>query len=56
MLAAEQPAVLNEETWRAWVHKGKMRERATARKLKVLAGSALSLLALGGAAYFLAVA
>jgi hypothetical protein len=47
--------VVDEEIWRAWVQKGKLREQATARKLKLLAGIALVLLALGGAFYFLAV-
>ena len=47
--------VANEEIWRAWVQEGKLREQATARKLKVVAGTALILLAIGSAFYFLAV-
>jgi hypothetical protein len=47
--------VVDEEIWRAWVQKGKLRDQATARRLKLLAEIALVLLALGGAFYFLAV-
>ena len=48
-------AVVNEEVWLAWVQKNELSEEATARKLKVLAGIVLVLLALGSAFYFLAV-
>ena len=51
---ADAPAV-NEEVWRAWVHKCELREKATARKARVTGGIALIALALGGAIYLLAV-
>lgn len=38
----DNPAI-DEELWRAWVEKGKLRDKATARKLKVLAGIVLAL-------------
>ena len=44
-------AVVSEELWRAWVQKGKVREEATARKLKVVAGFTLGLFASGTAIY-----
>jgi hypothetical protein len=47
-------AVVNEEIWLAWVQNNKLREEATARKLKLLAGIVLILLSLGSAFYFLA--
>ena len=53
-LDADVPAV-NEEVWRAWLHKGELREKATARKAKVMGGMTLIALALGGAIYLLAV-
>ena len=53
--APDDTPVVNEEIWRAWVQEGKLREQATARKLKVVAGTVLILLAIGGAFYFLAV-
>ena len=52
-LAVDQTAVLDEERWKAWVAKGKLREQATARKFKMIAGLALSLLAAGTAGYLL---
>lgn len=48
-------AVVNEEIWLAWVQNNKLREEATARKLKLLAGIVLILLSLGSAFYFIAV-
>lgn len=47
--------VVNEEVWRAWVQKGKLREEATARRARVLGGIVLVLLAFGSAFYLLAV-
>jgi hypothetical protein len=32
---------VSEEIWRVWVEKGKRRERATARKMRILAGVVL---------------
>ena len=45
--------LITEELWRAWVQKGKLRDKATARKAKVLGGIVLVLLAFG-AFYLLA--
>jgi hypothetical protein len=50
----EAPA-LDEKIWRAWVEKRKVRERATARKMKIMGGVALGIFALGSAIYLLAV-
>jgi hypothetical protein len=55
-IAAEnQPAVVDEKIWRAWLQESKLREKATARKAKVLGVIAVVLLALGLAFYLLAV-
>ena len=43
--------VISEELWRAWARKGKLREEARTRKLKVVAGIALGLLAFGSTVY-----
>jgi len=48
-------SAINEELWRAWVEKGKQREKATARKAKVFAGVALIILSLGVGFYVLTV-
>ena len=37
----ETPAVLDQEVWRAWVHKNHLREQATSRRLKIAAGIVL---------------
>jgi len=52
MLASEkdQPA-LSEEIWRAWVEKGKRRDRAAARKAKIFTGITLIVLVLGSVFY-----
>jgi len=50
----DAPAV-NEEIWRAWVKKGKLRDAALARKVRMSGGIFLILLAFGTAFYFLAV-
>ncbi len=47
--------LVDEEIWRAWIQKGKLREEATARKLKKLVRIALAILALGTVFYLLAV-
>jgi hypothetical protein len=51
----DETPVVNEESWRVWVQKGKLREQATARKAKMLGGIVLALLAFGGGFYLLAV-
>jgi hypothetical protein len=38
--------VLDEEVWQAWIQKRKLREEATARKLKKLVGIVLAIVAL----------
>jgi hypothetical protein len=50
----DQPAVLDEEVWRAWLQKRKLREEAAARKAKMAGGIVLILLAIGCAVYRLA--
>jgi hypothetical protein len=54
-MVLEKEPVLDEEVWRAWLRKGKLREEATARKAKVLGGILLALLAAGGTLYLLVV-
>ena len=44
--------MVNEEVWRAWIQKGQLQERASTRKLKLIGGIVLVLLA--GAAIFFA--
>jgi hypothetical protein len=53
--ATEDELVVDEEIWRAWLQKGKLREKATARKAKVLGGIVFVLLAFGSTFYLLAV-
>jgi hypothetical protein len=48
-------AVVNEKIWLAWVQENKRHEEATGRKLKLAAGIASVLLAVGGSFYFFAV-
>ena len=43
----ETSAVLDEEVWRAWVHKNHLREQATFRRLKIAAGIVLAPVAAG---------
>jgi hypothetical protein len=45
-------SVISQDMWRAWAEKDKLREEATARKAKVLAGVALILMAISGGLYF----
>jgi len=51
LVATEPPAILDEEIWRAWLQKSKLRERATARKAKLAAAVILTLLVLAAAGY-----
>jgi hypothetical protein len=48
-------SVVNEEIWRAWLQKGKLRDQARARRSKVLGGVTLAILGVGMAFYFFAV-
>ena len=51
----DNEAVINEEMWRAWEQKCKLREQKTARKMKIAATIILVLLATGGTLYLLVV-
>ena len=46
---------VSEQIWRAWVQKGKLLDQVADRKVKVLGGIALVILALGSVFYLLAV-
>lgn len=46
----EQKAI-HEELWRAWIRNGKLRQKATARKLKKVALFILGLLVVGSIIY-----
>jgi hypothetical protein len=46
--------VVNDATWRAWIQKGKLRERAGARRGRLLRRIVLAILA-GIAIYFIAI-
>jgi hypothetical protein len=50
--ATEEPVVVNEEIWRAWVRKGRLHEQAAALKCKMAAGTILAL-AFGSALYWM---
>ena len=45
--------VVNEETWRAWVKKGKTLDQAAGKKTKVLSGIALIIVAVAIAFYLI---
>jgi hypothetical protein len=49
------PAAVDEKMWRAWVERNAQRDKANARRFKIVAGIVLILLALVGAFYLLAV-
>jgi hypothetical protein len=53
--ATEQVAVLDEEVWRTWLQKRKLREEATARKARMAGGVVLILLVFGCVFYRLVV-
>lgn len=44
---------VNEETWRAWVEKGRSLDQAAVRKIKVLSGIALVIVAVAIAFYLI---
>jgi hypothetical protein len=46
----EQKAI-HEELWRAWIRNGKLRHKATVRKLKMVAEFGLGLLVVGSVIY-----
>jgi hypothetical protein len=45
------PPIINEDAWQAWVLKGKLAEKATNQKLKIVAGMVLVLLIVVGGIY-----
>ena len=45
---------VDEEIWRAWIYKGKLRDQAAARRVRILVNVALAIVAIGIALYFLA--
>jgi hypothetical protein len=49
-----ETAIVDEQIWRAWVQKGKQRDDATARKARIVAGTAAAILAVVSGFYFLA--
>ncbi len=53
--ATEQVAVLDEDVWRAWLQKRKLREEATFRKARMAGGILLVLVASGCVLYRLVV-
>jgi hypothetical protein len=54
-ITTENEPVVNDEVWRAWVQKGKQREKAQVRRVKETVEIAAALLVVGGAVYFLIV-
>jgi len=51
MDSSTEETVISEELWRTWSAKDKRRERATARRLKVVVGIVMGLVAIGSAVY-----
>jgi hypothetical protein len=49
---SENDTAINAAKWRNWIQKGKLRDRAAARKYQWVGGIAVSLIALGTAFYF----
>jgi hypothetical protein len=47
----EDAKILSDASWRAWEAKGKLRDAAFARKLKIVAGVAAAMLVLAGVLY-----
>jgi hypothetical protein len=50
----DDSGLLDEQIWRVWEYKRKLREEKAARKIKIAAAIILVLLAIGGAFYLLA--
>lgn len=55
LTSAENQPVVDPQIWNAWVEKRNRREEVSARRLKVFAGIAAVLLAVGSTLYILAV-
>jgi hypothetical protein len=53
MASEDTERVVDEEIWRAWIQKGKLRDLAAARTGRILLGIALLAFAVGIALYFL---
>jgi hypothetical protein len=49
--ATEDAKIISDASWHAWEAKGKLREAAFARKLKIIAGVATAILVLVGTLY-----
>jgi len=49
-LPAESPA-LDEQVWRNWVHKGKLRDQARKRRWRIMGGIVIALVLVAGAIY-----
>jgi hypothetical protein len=49
----EDENVISKELWRTWGQRDKLRERATARKRKLISGIVFGLLALASAVFFI---
>jgi len=47
----QQSPELDEQLWRSWMERRKLREQATARKMKMAGGIVLVVLALGAAIF-----
>jgi hypothetical protein len=47
--------VVDDDLWRAWVHKGKQRERVTDRRLKIFIATILIILVVGVGFYVYAI-
>ena len=47
----EDAKIISDASWRAWEAKGKLRDAAFARKLKIIAGVATAILVLMGTLY-----
>jgi len=52
MDSSGEETVITKELWRAWEARDRRRDRETARRLKLLAGIVMGLVAIGSAVYF----
>jgi hypothetical protein len=52
MLNTNEDTTISEELWRVWRAKDKQRQATIARRLRVVTGVILGLVALGGVVYF----
>jgi hypothetical protein len=53
-IANSNKSAINAELWRAWLKKGKLRDRKRAGQTRVLGGVSLAVLGIGMAFYLLA--